>query len=280
MTMGRRRAPVIGPMNKQVDDIAGRSTRPSLSAIATGRAGSGQELRAKARTDRERFPRRRPRSDRSRLGAVDPRGGRCAEQAELHDIRRQAHAQKATLMKPHHPDAPRSEEGLRKGGAHAPDRQHRMGLRRHRDGQEHPGSQCALRKHRIARRCARQAAPAWRERRQPVRIPAEGATLMAYKAELPAGVTLPEGHRIDVNDSRFKQLEALATSQKWTQEAFSSVLGIEAGRVSAAHASARAAPTPPVHQEPGSERGASTRRRIAAVTAACSSSLRSIGGMD
>jgi hypothetical protein len=65
---------------------------------------------------------------------------------------------------------------------------------------------------------------------------------MAYKAELPAGVTLPEGHRIDVSDGRYKQLEALATSQKWTQAAFSSVLGIEAGRVSAAHASARAAP--------------------------------------
>jgi hypothetical protein len=52
---------------------------------------------------------------------------------------------------------------------------------------------------------------------------------MAFKAELPLGVSLPEGHRIDVSDARFK--------------AFSSVLGIEAGRVSAAHASARA-PTP------------------------------------
>jgi hypothetical protein len=66
---------------------------------------------------------------------------------------------------------------------------------------------------------------------------------MAFKAELPPGVSLPEGHRIDVSDARFKALEALATREKWTQEAFSSVLGIEAGRVSAAHASARA-PTP------------------------------------
>jgi hypothetical protein len=70
---------------------------------------------------------------------------------------------------------------------------------------------------------------------------------MAYEAKLPEGVSLPEGHRIDVSDARYKQLEQLATSQKWTQEAFSSVLGLEAGRVNAAHAGARAAapaPTP------------------------------------
>jgi hypothetical protein len=68
---------------------------------------------------------------------------------------------------------------------------------------------------------------------------------MPYEAKLPEGVTLPEGHRIDTADARYKQLEQLATSQKWTQEAFSSVLGIEAGRVNAAHASARAAPAAP-----------------------------------
>jgi hypothetical protein len=68
---------------------------------------------------------------------------------------------------------------------------------------------------------------------------------MAFKAELPPGVTLPEGHRIDTSDARYKQLEQLASSQKWTQAAFSPVLGIVAGRVSAAHAGARAtAPAP------------------------------------
>ena len=68
---------------------------------------------------------------------------------------------------------------------------------------------------------------------------------MPYEAKLPDGVTLPEGHRIDTTDARYRQLEQLATSQKWTQAAFSSVLGIEAGRVSAAHASARAAAPAP-----------------------------------
>jgi hypothetical protein len=64
---------------------------------------------------------------------------------------------------------------------------------------------------------------------------------MAYKAELPKGVTLPDGHRIEVTDARFVALEQLATRERWSQAAFSSVLGLEAGRVSAAHASARAA---------------------------------------
>jgi hypothetical protein len=66
---------------------------------------------------------------------------------------------------------------------------------------------------------------------------------MAYEPKLPEGVTLPPGHSIDANSSRYKELEALATSQKWTQDAFSGVLGLEAKRVAEAHASA-AAPAP------------------------------------
>ena len=40
-------------------------------------------------------------------------------------------------------------------------------------------------------------------------------------------VTLPEGHRIDVNDARFVALEQLATRERWSQATFSSVLGLE-----------------------------------------------------
>jgi hypothetical protein len=61
---------------------------------------------------------------------------------------------------------------------------------------------------------------------------------MPYEARLPEG--LPS-LKIDTADERYKQLEALATSQKWTQETFSSVLGIEARRVMAA--APKAAPT-------------------------------------
>jgi hypothetical protein len=67
---------------------------------------------------------------------------------------------------------------------------------------------------------------------------------MAYEPKLPEGVTLPPGHSIDANSSRYKELEALATSQKWTQDAFSGVLGLEAKHVAEAHASASAPAAP------------------------------------
>jgi hypothetical protein len=68
---------------------------------------------------------------------------------------------------------------------------------------------------------------------------------LAYKPELPAGISLPEGHSIDTGAARYKELEQLATSQNWTQDAFSGVLGLEAKRVADAHASASAsAPAP------------------------------------
>ena len=64
---------------------------------------------------------------------------------------------------------------------------------------------------------------------------------MAYEARLPDGVSLPEGHRIDTGDERYLQLEAVATAHKWSQAAFSDVLGVEARRVAAERARA----TPP-----------------------------------
>jgi hypothetical protein len=68
---------------------------------------------------------------------------------------------------------------------------------------------------------------------------------MAYKPELPAGVTLPPGFSVNTADPRYVALHSLAEKEGWTQESFSGALGIEAKRVSAAHASARAAAPSP-----------------------------------
>jgi hypothetical protein len=64
---------------------------------------------------------------------------------------------------------------------------------------------------------------------------------MPYEAILPEGVSLPEGFRIQTSDPRYQALEQLATRERWSQASFSGALAIEAGRVSAAHTSARAA---------------------------------------
>ena len=65
-----------------------------------------------------------------------------------------------------------------------------------------------------------------------------------FKPELSAGVGLPPGFSINTGDERYKQLEALATREKWTQAAFSDVLGIEARRVAATAPTAAPAPAP------------------------------------
>jgi len=44
---------------------------------------------------------------------------------------------------------------------------------------------------------------------------------LAYKPELPEGVTLPDGHRVDVSHPSYKALEAIATEERWTQKSFS-----------------------------------------------------------
>jgi hypothetical protein len=71
---------------------------------------------------------------------------------------------------------------------------------------------------------------------------------MAYKAELPAGVSLPPGFKVDETDARYKALHDLATREKLSQSAFSQILGVEASRVNAdyerARATAPAAPAP------------------------------------
>jgi hypothetical protein len=76
---------------------------------------------------------------------------------------------------------------------------------------------------------------------------------MPYEAKLPEGVTLPDGYSIRTSDPRYQALEALATKHGLSQAAFSDALGLEARKVSAAHASARAAaPAPaPAPARPG-----------------------------
>jgi hypothetical protein len=68
---------------------------------------------------------------------------------------------------------------------------------------------------------------------------------MAFKAELPPDVSLPEGHRIDTSHQAYKALEAVATEERWSQKSFTRVLGIEARRVSAEAAARAAAPAAP-----------------------------------
>jgi hypothetical protein len=68
---------------------------------------------------------------------------------------------------------------------------------------------------------------------------------VAFKPELPAGVSLPPGYRIQTDDPRYVALHGLAEREKWSQGAFSEMLAIEARRVSAEHERARStAPAP------------------------------------
>jgi hypothetical protein len=68
---------------------------------------------------------------------------------------------------------------------------------------------------------------------------------MGLKAELPEGVSLPPGFKIDEADPRFVALRDLATRERWSQKALSDVLGIEARRVSAEYERANATPAAP-----------------------------------
>jgi hypothetical protein len=68
---------------------------------------------------------------------------------------------------------------------------------------------------------------------------------MAYKAELPPDVKLPEGYSINTADPRYKALEELATREGMSQSTFSNLLGIEGRRVNAEYERARAAAPAP-----------------------------------
>lgn len=69
--------------------------------------------------------------------------------------------------------------------------------------------------------------------------------MVEYKPLLPEGVSLPQGHSIDVNHPAYKALVDVAQSESWTQASLTRVLGIEARRVSAEHAARAAAPPAP-----------------------------------
>jgi hypothetical protein len=63
-----------------------------------------------------------------------------------------------------------------------------------------------------------------------------------YKPELPAGVSLPPGFKVDTTDARYRALHDLASRERLSQSAFSQILGVEAARVNADYERARATP--------------------------------------
>jgi hypothetical protein len=64
-----------------------------------------------------------------------------------------------------------------------------------------------------------------------------------YKPDLPPGVSLPPGFKVDTSDPRYRALHDLATRERLSQSAFSQILGVEASRVNAEYERARATPS-------------------------------------
>ena len=82
----------------------------------------------------------------------------------------------------------------------------------------------------------------------------EGKALtVAYEPKLPEGVSLPPGFKVDTGDARYKALHDLATREKLSQSAFSSILGVEAQRVNADYERARATPAAPAAPAPAAK---------------------------
>jgi hypothetical protein len=71
-----------------------------------------------------------------------------------------------------------------------------------------------------------------------------------YKPELPAGVTLPPGFSVNTADPRYVALREMATREKLSQSAFSSILGAEASRINSEYERARAAAPPAAPAKP------------------------------
>jgi hypothetical protein len=84
---------------------------------------------------------------------------------------------------------------------------------------------------------------------------------MAYEPRLPDG--LPTDLKIDTSSAPYKALEALATREKWTQAAFSDVLGIEARRVMATAPKAAPAPAAPAPEPKPDFSKMTTREKFA-----------------
>jgi hypothetical protein len=73
---------------------------------------------------------------------------------------------------------------------------------------------------------------------------------MPFEPRLPDDVKLPEGYSINTTNARYQTLHSLAERERWSQKAFSDILGIEARRVSAEHERARATPAPAAAPSP------------------------------
>jgi hypothetical protein len=101
---------------------------------------------------------------------------------------------------------------------------------------------------------------------------------MAYEPKLPEGVSLPPGLRVNVDDERYKALHALAEREKWSQAAFSDVLGIEARRVSAEHAKAAQTSVPAAPPAPSPDFSKMTTQEKFAHALAQSDAKRAAGG--
>jgi hypothetical protein len=71
-----------------------------------------------------------------------------------------------------------------------------------------------------------------------------------YKPELPPGVSLPPGFKVDTADARYRALHDLASRERLSQSAFSQILGVEAQRVNADYERARSTPSPPAAAPP------------------------------
>jgi hypothetical protein len=63
-----------------------------------------------------------------------------------------------------------------------------------------------------------------------------------YRPDLPPGVSLPPGFKVDTTDPRYRALHDLASREKLSQSAFSQILGVEAQRVNADYERARSSP--------------------------------------
>jgi hypothetical protein len=86
---------------------------------------------------------------------------------------------------------------------------------------------------------------------------------MPYEPKLPDDVKLPPGHSIDTGSGRYRELHDLAERGKFSQAAFSDLLGIEARRVSAEHERARASQPAPAQPASRSWDKLSTQEKFA-----------------
>jgi hypothetical protein len=77
--------------------------------------------------------------------------------------------------------------------------------------------------------------------------------MVDYRADLPPGVTLPDGFSVNTDDPRYKALRDLAVRENLSQRAFTAILGVEAQRVTGEYERARAAAPAPAAPAPAAK---------------------------